>query len=189
MTIRHPQLLAIDGELQATIRRARALADRAGPARWQRQPSPGQWAPSECVQHLIATIDAFLPLVDAALDAAPPREAPVIRRFAPGLLGRALLWVIEPPYRIRTKTSAAFVPPATRTPEVDLSELTHRHTALSARLARADGHFLDRLTIVSPFDARVRYSLFTAFRLLPTHERRHLWQAERALDQMERAST
>jgi hypothetical protein len=35
--------------------------------------------------------------------------------------------------------------------------------------------------ITSPFDSRVRYNVFSMFRILETHERRHLWQAEQAV--------
>ena len=149
MSVHHPQLLDIDRQLDATARRAEALATRAGPGRWQARPSAGQWAPSECVQHLTTTIDAFLPLIDANLDAAERPEVPCVRTFRPNLFGRALLWVVEPPYRMRAKAADAFVPPTSRTSEVDLAELADRHVALRRRMARADGYPLDRLTIVS----------------------------------------
>lgn len=186
---RHPQLLDIETQLEATALRARTLAERAGPDRWQTQPAPGQWSPSECVQHLITTIDEFIPLVDAALQASPRPAVAVDRRFRPSLLGRLLLWVIEPPYRVRANTSAPFIPPTTRTPDEDLAALAERHAAFRACMVRADGYPLDRLTIVSPFDRRVRYSLFTTFAIVPAHERRHLWQAERAVAAMQGSST
>ena len=34
--------------------------------------------------------------------------------------------------------------------------------------------------VTSPFDARVGYNAYAMFRVLETHERRHLRQAERA---------
>jgi len=37
------------------------------------------------------------------------------------------------------------------------------------------------LRIRSPFDARIRYSAWSALRILPAHQRRHLWLAEREL--------
>ena len=50
---------------------------------------------------------------------------------------------------------------------------------LLVRLDRANGLALDRLFVISPFNARFNYNLYSAFRLLPVHQRRHLWQAER----------
>jgi hypothetical protein len=35
--------------------------------------------------------------------------------------------------------------------------------------------------MISPFDSRVRYNLFSAFRIIAAHQRRHLWQAEQAI--------
>ena len=36
--------------------------------------------------------------------------------------------------------------------------------------------------VISPFDKRVKYNMYSAFRILIAHERRHLWQAEQAVD-------
>jgi len=33
--------------------------------------------------------------------------------------------------------------------------------------------------VTSPFNARVRYNLYACFTILPRHQHRHLWQAER----------
>lgn len=180
----HPQLADIARQLTDTERRLQALATEAGPDRWRQRPAPGAWSPSECVQHLIATIDAFLPLIDARLDAAPPPTPRFDGVYRTGVFGRLLLWVVEPPYRVRARTSKVFVPDDSRPMATDLADFAARHEAIRERLARAEGYPLDRLTIVSPFDRRVSYSLFTTFRIVPTHERRHLWQAEQALQRM-----
>ena len=177
----HPQLTEILDQLDDTERRAQALAARAQGDAWMRRPSPTTWSPSDCVQHLVTSIDAFLPLVDEVLDTTPRPSPPDTRRYSAGWLGRILLWSIEPPYRMRVRTAARFVPGAPRSVDVDLAEFMTRHAEWRSRMARADGLPLDRLRIVSPFDRRVRYSLYTTFRIVPTHERRHLWQAERVL--------
>jgi hypothetical protein len=51
---------------------------------------------------------------------------------------------------------------------------------LMESLHAADGVALDRATIISPFNRRLRYNLLSMFAILAAHERRHLWQAERA---------
>jgi hypothetical protein len=48
-------------------------------------------------------------------------------------------------------------------------------------LAEANGLALSKLK-KSPFNANVRYSVYSAFRIIAAHERRHLWQAEQARD-------
>jgi len=46
---------------------------------------------------------------------------------------------------------------------------------------------LEKIKIRSPFAEKLKYSVYSAFRVLPVHQRRHLWQAERALDILESA--
>ena len=43
----------------------------------------------------------------------------------------------------------------------------------------ADGHPIDRVWVTSPFDSRLRYNLYSTFVILPTHQLRHVVQAER----------
>ena len=38
--------------------------------------------------------------------------------------------------------------------------------------------------IVSPFDGRLRYNLYSCLTILPAHQHRHLWQAERVLEEL-----
>jgi hypothetical protein len=42
------------------------------------------------------------------------------------------------------------------------------------------------MKIISPFDRRVRYNVFSAFRIVVAHQRRHLWQAEQAVASLRR---
>ena len=58
--------------------------------------------------------------------------------------------------------------------------LEARQVRVVALLQQAQGRRLDQVKVVSPFDSRISYNLFAAFRLFAAHERRHLWQAERA---------
>lgn len=177
----HPQLPDLQVALDDTERRAHALAALAGHDRWMQAPAPGRWSPSQCVQHLVRTIDAFLPIVDDAFErAARPPAAPAAP-YRPDLIGRLLLWMLEPPYRIRTATPAPFVPDEARPAAIDLAEFVARHEAWRRRLRRADGYPLETMRIASPFVRRTSYSLYSTFCIVPTHERRHLWQGEQAL--------
>jgi hypothetical protein len=52
---------------------------------------------------------------------------------------------------------------------------------LEEKLNSARGLALDRVKISSPFATNMEYSAYSAFVLIPAHNRRHLWQAEPAL--------
>jgi hypothetical protein len=40
--------------------------------------------------------------------------------------------------------------------------------------------------LMPAFDHRVRYDLYSAFKIVTAHERRHLWQAEHAVEALHR---
>jgi hypothetical protein len=176
------QLTSLRAALDAADARAAALAASCPPGAWTRRPPDGGWSPSECLQHIVLSVDAMLTRMDAAIADGHARGLRGDGPFRPGLLGRLLIWSLEPPYRrLRSKTPAAFVPATADTPDHDVAALHEAHDRVRQSLARAEGLALDRLTIVSPFEARASYNLYAAFAILPVHARRHLWQAEQAL--------
>ncbi len=178
MTTGSGQLERIHRELDDVDARAAALAQACSVDRWQARPPSGGWSPSECLQHLELSADAMLPRIDAAIDEGRRRQALGDGPYRPRLFARLLMWVLEPPYRMRSKTGAAFVPAVTRTPEEDVAALRAAHDRVRASLGRARGLALDRLTLASPFFERARYDVYGAFAIIAVHARRHVWQAE-----------
>ncbi len=59
-----------------------------------------------------------------------------------------------------------------------LERFDYLQQELQVRIDRSAGLALDRLRLVSPFDARVKYNLYATFCIIAAHQRRHLWQAE-----------
>jgi hypothetical protein len=171
------QLDRLRREFDDADARVAALAASCS-AQWQVRPDEGGWSPSECVQHLVLSVDAMLARMDVVIADGIARGRHGTGPFGPGLIGRLLLWSLEPPYRMKSKTGAAFQPPSTRTAEEDVDALRAAHDRVRASLERARGLALDRLAIQSPFAERLRYNLYAAFAILAVHARRHLWQAE-----------
>jgi hypothetical protein len=91
----------------------------------------------------------------------------------------------EPPVRSRFKTAPAFVPQSAGTRAEVMRDFERLQAALRTELQAAQEVDLGRLRIVSPFAKRLRYNLFSAFSILPAHQRRHLWQAEQAARERE----
>lgn len=69
------------------------------------------------------------------------------------------------------------------------SELVDPFGALQDRVkdfvTRSNGADVARLKIQSPFAEKLKYSMYSALRIIPVHQRRHLWQAEKALEVIE----
>ena len=89
-----------------------------------------------------------------------------------------------PPVRFRVRTTAQFVPTAAE----PLSSLLATFDRLQAEqlecLRQADGRPIHRVKITSPFDPRLRYNLYACLTILPPHQERHIWQAERVLERL-----
>lgn len=185
MTPLSPALASIRDELNAATRRLHALSDPLDDDLWGRRPSGGGWCVAECVEHLNLTSRAFLPILREAL-----RDGRVRGLTAPAdslrldLVGRLLLRANEPPVRryVRIRTTAPFVPPAVDAKASVVREFEELQQSLIALLDSTEGLAIAKIKIRSPFNAKLGYSVYSALRVIPAHQRRHLWQAERALD-------
>lgn len=174
----HPQLEAVIAEFESARQRLHELAGRAPAGAWVRRADPQRWSMGECVAHLNLTSKAFLPLVEAALAegrALPRRTTGRYRRNFTGWL----LWRLSGPApRQRVKTAAPFIPSGQQPVTQLLAEFDAWHQRQLEYTRAADGLALEKLHIVSPFNARVKYNLYACLTILPRHEHRHVWQAE-----------
>lgn len=156
------------------------LVETQPSARLTSRPSPIRWSAVECLQHLTLTARQFQPRLEAALEQAralPASDGP----YRVSFVARLLLWMLEPPARMRMPTRPAFAPAAPQPPEEALSDFLAAHEAIAGLLRSARGLALDRVELASPFAENVRYNLWAAFELIVVHGRRHLWQAHRAV--------
>ena len=144
----------------------------------QRPPSQG-WSVAECIQHLTATNQLYLPILDASLQQAPASSGP----YKMDWRGRLLKWVLEPPYRSKVKTMASLEPKVEDVRRVLPDFLASQQQFLEA-MELWTGRALDKVVITSPFNKRLRYNIFSLFNVVAAHQRHHLWQAQRVKDQI-----
>jgi hypothetical protein len=183
----HPQLEAVVREFAGAEARLRRLAPAVPAGWWIRRADPGRWSMAECVAHLNLTARAFLPLIRAATAQARTIGGAPPARFRRDPIGWLLWRNAGPPVRHRVRTTAAFIPGAL-TSEAGLLETFAIYQREQVEAVRqADGLPLHRVRVTSPFDPRLRYSLFSCLTILPPHQHRHLWQAEQVLEQLRRA--
>ena len=172
------ELGRIKQELLDARERARRLCEGISAERWSMAPPAGGWSIGECLMHLNITSERYIPIVDEAIRDGRARglvaTGPPRRDFLGWLLGR----ILEPPYRIRTRTAASFVPQRIEAMAHVLEQFDYLQGELLVRLDRAAGLALEKLKIASPFNARMKYNLYSTFLLISVHQRHHLWQAE-----------
>lgn len=175
-----PQLEALASDFKSAGRRVDALAARLDESAWRKRPGPERWSPIECVAHLNLTSHAMLPLIRSGTAEARSSGRPAPDRYRRDFRGWLIWYGVKTPGRFRTRTPASFVPSAERPVRDVLDEFERMRTEQVACAAAADGLAIDRVFIASPFDQRMRYSVYSALTVLAAHEHRHLVQAEDA---------
>jgi hypothetical protein len=179
---RPPRLAAIRDELSGTTDRLHRLVDPLDETSWGRRPLEGKWSIARCVEHLNLTSRAYLPLFRNAFREARARGLTTSNpSYRIDFTGWMLLKSVEPPVRFPMRTPDAFVPPTIEPKERVVREYEDLQRQIASLLDEAADLALGRIRITSPFKSRVKYNAYAAFRLIPAHQRRHLWQAERVI--------
>lgn len=176
----------VEKELNDATRRAWTLVHSTDGRLFTVRPDPSSWSAAECISHLSISTEMFLPILRTAIDEGRKKGFKPKGKTKMDVLGRVLRWFLEPPIRSRVKTAAPFVPRAVRAKAEAFGEFANLQSKLSEILQSAKDVDLGKIKIVSPFDKRVKYNLYSAFRIIVAHQRRHLWQAEQAVAALRR---
>jgi len=89
---------------------------------------------------------------------------------------------------VRVKTTSRIVSQNTAPARGLVTEFERLQAEQLRWVAAADGLPLGSLQITSPFNARLKYNLYSLLTILPRHEHRHLWQAEQAWQALQQRS-
>ena len=161
--------------------RASTLFRGVDPAAALRRPRPQSWNAVECLTHLNLSIDPYFPIWAREFEQAPQMASGETQSYRLDFWGRVLVWTLEPPPRFRFPTGPNFQPISAGPPEQVLADFLSRQRKVLDVLKQARGYAVEQMKITSPFASKVRYSIWSSFCVTASHERRHLWQAERAL--------
>jgi hypothetical protein len=177
----------VEKELNDATQRAWSLVQSTDGRLFTVRPNASSWSAAECLSHLSISTELFLPVLQKAIDEARKRGLTGAKRQPKmDVIGRVLRWFLEPPIRQRLKTRAPFVPRSVRAKAEAFGEFAALQSKLAEQIAAARDLDLSKVKIVSPFDKRVRYNVYSAFRIVIAHQRRHLWQAEQAVASLRR---
>ena len=181
----NPQLATAVERFQDAQRWLHRLADTLSEEKWRTRRVPGSWSVAECVAHLNLTSQAYVPVLTDALGRARAIGGPPPERYRMDPVGALISLAAGPMPRIRgrslgrAKTPAPFVPSGVLPRDHLLAEFDRLQAEMISFTRAADGLPLGKVKVVSPFDARARYNLYSCFVILPRHQVRHLEQAER----------
>jgi len=142
--------------------------------------SPSTWSALECVVHLNLATQAMLPGIREAVEAAPASPS-AMQTLKMDLPGRLLAWSLEPPVLIKLKAPKLAQPLEPGGPEPVLQDFEQLHDELIELVQASAGKQIDQQKMKSPF-ANMHYNVYSAFRIIAAHDRRHLWQARKTLE-------
>jgi hypothetical protein len=176
----HPQLQALIDDFRGASERLHRLQATVPAEQWGTRPSEGSWSVAECVAHLNLTSEAYVGRMRDAIAHGRSNGGSVPSRYRRDLLGWAVWRAVRPETKSKIKTTAAFIGTADTPPAQLVADFDRYNDEFAGLLRQAEGLPLNRLKIVSPFGPALKYSVYSAFTILPAHQHRHLQQAERA---------
>lgn len=155
-----------------------------------RRPAENVWCIGECYSHLNAFGEQYLRQIRGGVGKAGNMTVPDSGHpFTLRLLVKWVVWLYAPPYKMKMKTLKPFHPQSKADLDKDrvLEEYLDLQDALiseirQAETARID---LDRIKVRNPLLRFIRMRLSECFAVVEVHQRRHMWQAEQILHQLQ----
>ncbi len=180
----HPQLAAVIDDYAAATSRLQTLVAETPEGFWAWRPAPNSWSMAECVAHLNLMSEQFIPSLRSALHAGRKLKLAVPPRYRRDPVGWALWRVAGPPVHARARTKPQLIPAGPLQVRQLLTEFETLQGEQIALVRQGNELPLHRLWMHSPVDPELRYTVYSCFTILPRHQHRHLWQAERALQKL-----
>src|SRR4051812_10491490 len=160
------QLAEILDEIDAVNNRVRRLSIVQDDLQFKTRRREGSWSIAECLTHLNLTTEAFLPVIDQAFQKDVTPKVTGDHGYRKDLMGRLMCWIMEPPVRLRLKTTPSFQPVGSKTKNAVIEDFMSLQSELAVRIERGSDRDLNGIRVVSPFDARANYNLYSAFKLI-----------------------
>lgn len=167
-------------ELTQMRRRAREVVADLTPEQLTRRPDPAQWSIVECLAHLNLSAAVVQPKVAAAIEKGKRYKVEGAGPFSPGAVGRLLIWLAEPPPKIRLRAPKVVAPAVVSdAPAQVVADFLDYQDAWERLAREAEGLDQNKLKIASPFRGLPRLRLAAPIPWMMAHQRRHLAQAEK----------
>ena len=139
--------------------------------------------------HLAIASQALVPRMSRTLGKLADAGKRSDRPSRADWLGRLYAWWLEPPVRMKVKAPRPFVPPSHTAAEEALRTFLAEQERVLELVEQSSGLDLAARKVPSPATRYIRYNVYSAFRIVTAHERRHLWQARRAALAVRQAAT
>jgi hypothetical protein len=139
------------------------------------QPAPHTWSIAQNFDHLGATGEQYISVIEAAEShLKPSQDGSLIH--AGGFLSRRFAASMEPPVKLKMKAPKKIVPVERPDPAASYLRMLTVSNRTRRFLERNSAHDLT-FKIANPFLPVLRLQISAALLVIAAHSRRHLWQA------------
>jgi len=166
--------------LDANDQSAKQLLASLTEAQLNWQPAPTSWSIGQCLDHLCATTDSYLPALTSALENQP--DAPVDDIRFGWLSGYFFRNFIEPSPQSKKVAAPKKIKPASTLSLSVLDRFLSGNQSCRSLFLAAQNKNVNRIRFWNPFIPGLRFTVGTGLAIIPAHQRRHLLQAERVRD-------
>jgi hypothetical protein len=182
-----PELDQYCQQFEQVSAQARELTSGLSERQFNWRPAADEWSIEECLAHLIMVGEWELRAMEQAIDQARQRGITGEGPFFLGPLERFIVGQVEPPARNTLPAPRRFVPLHGQPITAIVPTFLHLQSQLIHLAERARGLDLARVKVKSPIAPLLRMSLAATFAQIAAHERRHIEQARRVRERLERS--
>jgi hypothetical protein len=163
-------------ELEISDGRAQQLARGLNREQLNWSPAPGAWSIGQCLQHLLAGNELYLPAIANSLRGRreSPVEEVVLSRFSRWFIRN----YIAPSSTTRARAPSKIRPAAEVEPSV-LDAFLRTNEVARELIRQASAYDVNRIRFRNPFIPLLRFTVGAGLEITSKHESRHLQQAER----------
>ncbi len=165
-------------ELDTADGRAERLAMALSPEQLNWRPRPDAWSIGQCIEHLYATNQVYLPAISASLEGQQSRR---VQEIVPGWFGRWFIRnYIEPSSEGKRARAPQKIAPGKQVEPSVLELFLRSNQVVRELVCRASEYDVNRIRFKNPFIPMLRFTVGTGLEIVSKHQSRHLLQAERA---------
>ena len=155
------------------------------PTIMKQQPAPGAWSAMQCLGHLNAYGDYYLPVIEKAIDLARLKRMPLTTTFKPGWLGNYFTRLMMPaenglPSK-KLKAPKCYTIINEGDSDAIIARFIEQQEKLLLLLHQARRVNLAKIKTPISIAKYIRLKLGDVFMFLIAHNIRHIRQAERAI--------
>jgi len=168
-------------ELEKISENARNAFGNLSAAQINWKPSAESWSIGQCFEHLIKINSAYFPEFESIIKGEKKQNFWENNSPLSGFFGNLLFKSLSPKAERKLKAPKLARPSASDIAPTIIEDFVKHQAELADKIRRTENLDTKKIIITSPFIKAITYSLFDAYRIIATHEKRHFQQAERVM--------